>query len=1238
MNQPEPDAKTVLEVSAQHPQLTANTAPEIPDYELLKRIGEGSYGEVWLARSIMGTLRAVKIVHRHAFKSDRPFEREFEGIKRFEPVSQTNDSQLKIFHVGRREGYFYYIMELADDAAGARSDGVMESGSNVRTPIAACSTTPPLQDPCAYAPRTLRSELQRCGRLPMVETLEISLKLTQALAHLHGHELVHRDIKPSNIIFVNGQPKLADIGLVADTEGTLSFVGTEGYLPPEGPGKPPADIFSLGKVLYEISTGHDRNQFPELPTLWNSAAERESFAEFNEVIIKACAAQVEQRYETTEQMHADLLLLRAGKSLSRLRVLERRLTRLAKLSAAALALSAVVVAGYFYQQHQTRTSKRLAAQLQINNGLRLLDEGDFQGSLLWFVAALQTEQASLSADEQERHRVRIGAVLQQCPELAAVIVPDIGGGNQLLELLPRTLTQAIAPGAGDGKVADYGGKAEFGPDGRQILISGYGRSVLICDAATGKALQRLEHGTNVNGATFSGDGRRVVTWLEGRMAGMIGEVQLWDASSGQRIGQPLQHQDNHGITISRDGRRVLTLSRRDAQVWDADTSQKLSPALVHDAFIDGGKFSPDGHRVWTWTRPLQGSTNGLAQLWDATTGASVGSPMSGTWATFSRDDTRVLARDREKIVVRDGVSGQQLLAIPWPHSGRAGHLFTSDGKRLVLTGFYNGIIQTHDAATGAQIGPTIQQEDRCFAAVLSPDGTRIASSCGKHTHLWDLDTGRPVISPIPQNDHWLLQFSPDGRHLLTAGAEFDPVIRIWDLHNAEPALPPMSHQSWIFHAAFSPDGRRIVTASQDETARVWDAASAKPLGLPLHTNHTTDYSLFAAYGRLIHPVSGQRVISVPSGLAPTNVFHPVLGDKAFPARWGYLPGTNRAVFFSAFAPDSKRVLTASYDGTAGVWEAETGRELLPPLKHLGAIFHASFSRDGRRIVTASGDWTAQVWNAENGQRVGPLLKHQGAVLYAEFSPDGRAVVTASYDMTAQVWESETGVKIGPALKHPNTDNGPVFTAKFSPDGQRIVTASYDRTAQIWDARTGRKTTLPLRHRSFVYHAEFSPDGKQIVSSSSDQTAQAWNAVTGARTAPPLPHADVVNQAAFSRDSKRIVTASFDGTARVWDAATGQPLAPPLRHHDKVWHAEFSPDGQRILTASADGTARLWPLTQIDWPVSDLRLLAQSLAGQQIDHTGSLSSLAPEVLKENWQKLQSKYPDYARDSPPGERGE
>ena len=207
--------------------------PVIPDHELIRRIGHGSYGEVWLARTALGTWRAVKIVHRAAFDHDRPYEREFEGIRRFEPISRTHPSQLNVLHVGRNDaaGHFYYVMELADEVA----EGVRRSEIAVREeplPTTANSQLPTsvshLLSPSTYQPRTLRSDLHHRGRFPFDECLQIGLALATALDHLHRHRLVHRDIKPSNIVFVNGIPKLTDIGLVALAESTMSFVGSSG--------------------------------------------------------------------------------------------------------------------------------------------------------------------------------------------------------------------------------------------------------------------------------------------------------------------------------------------------------------------------------------------------------------------------------------------------------------------------------------------------------------------------------------------------------------------------------------------------------------------------------------------------------------------------------------------------------------------------------------------------------------------------------------------------------------------------------------------------------------------------------------------------------------------------------------------------------------------------------------------------------------------------------------------------
>ncbi len=306
-------------------------AVAIPDHELLRVIGRGSYGEVWLARNLMGTLRAVKIVRLADFEDGRPFEREFEGIKRYEPVSRTHEGLVQVLHVGMGAAgdHFYYVMELADDTG-----ATAENGFGTRETATA-------SDLAAYRARTLRSDLQR-GPLPVHECVDTAILLAGALGHLHRHGLVHRDVKPSNIIFVNGRAKLADVGLVALMSDTRSIVGTEGFVAPEGTGHPRSDVYSLGKVLYECVTGHDRLRFPDVPADWMTSPQRKACFELLEIILKAGETDPKRRYADTDQMVADLALLQAGKSLRELRRMETRLRR--ALQVLAIASVAVAVA------------------------------------------------------------------------------------------------------------------------------------------------------------------------------------------------------------------------------------------------------------------------------------------------------------------------------------------------------------------------------------------------------------------------------------------------------------------------------------------------------------------------------------------------------------------------------------------------------------------------------------------------------------------------------------------------------------------------------------------------------------------------------------------------------------------------------------------------------------------------------------------------------------------------------
>jgi len=285
--------------------------PHVPDHELVRRIGVGSYGEVWLARNVVGTWRAVKVVRRSRFDSERPYEREFHGIQKFEPISRLHDSQVDVLHLGRNDadGYFYYVMELADDAT---NDVSSSTAANVAKPE-------------IYEPRTLKDDADDRRRLPVAECVRIGLALTEALEHLHAHGLVHRDVKPSNIIFIGGRPKLADIGLVADADATRTHVGTEGFLPPEGAGTPQADLYALGKVLYEISTGKDRRDFPQAPADLASLPDRKQFLELAEIIERACDPDPRRRYQSAREMHDDLALIERGESVRQANVRKGRL-------------------------------------------------------------------------------------------------------------------------------------------------------------------------------------------------------------------------------------------------------------------------------------------------------------------------------------------------------------------------------------------------------------------------------------------------------------------------------------------------------------------------------------------------------------------------------------------------------------------------------------------------------------------------------------------------------------------------------------------------------------------------------------------------------------------------------------------------------------------------------------------------------------------------------------------------
>ncbi|MEI7825500.1 MAG: TIR domain-containing protein, partial [Chlorobiaceae bacterium] len=284
-----------------------------------------------------------------------------------------------------------------------------------------------------------------------------------------------------------------------------------------------------------------------------------------------------------------------------------------------------------------------------------------------------------------------------------------------------------------------------------------------------------------------------------------------------------------------------------------------------------------------------------------------------------------------------------------------------------------------------------------------------------------------------------------------------------------------------------------------------------------------------------------------------------------------LKGHESLVMSAKFSANGSRILTASLDMTARVWDSHSGIELLCLIGHESSVRSAVYSPDGLRILTASADNTARIWDSEDGTELLCLNGHDNSVWSAVYSPDGSRILTASADNTAMVWDSLSGSKLFCLKGHKRS----VWSAVFSPDGSRILTASWDKTVRIWDSQSGSKLLCLKGHERSVLSAVFSPMGSHILTASSDKTVRVWDSQSGIELLCLKGHESSVQSAVFSPTGSRILTASADRTIRIWDSQSGSELNCLKGHESSVQSAEFSPDGLCILTASDDKTARVW---------------------------------------------------------------
>jgi len=329
-----------------------------------------------------------------------------------------------------------------------------------------------------------------------------------------------------------------------------------------------------------------------------------------------------------------------------------------------------------------------------------------------------------------------------------------------------------------------------------------------------------------------------------------------------------------------------------------------------------------------------------------------------------------------------------------------------------------------------------------------------------------------------------------------------------------------------------------------------------------------------------------------------------------------LTGHKGSVKNAIFSPDGTRIVTASRDKTARIWDTESGLELLHLSGHEGGVNSAAFSPDGTRIVTASEDNTARIWDMESGLELLRLSGHEDEVNSATFSPDGTRILTASNDNTARIWDADVGFELHCLTGHTKSvkialytpdgskavtlssgivriwdvdtgleqhclDDGIIESFAFSPEGSCIVTAS-NGVAHIWNLNTGLEMQCPWNPWDGVTSASFSPDGTCIITGSYENTGRIWDVQTShvlqdlTSKSRPLGNEVFFSFVSYSPDGKKVIAISNDDcTVRIFDAKSGLELPSLCGHEKLVNSAVFSPDSKRILTASNDNTARIW---------------------------------------------------------------
>ena len=411
-----------------------------------------------------------------------------------------------------------------------------------------------------------------------------------------------------------------------------------------------------------------------------------------------------------------------------------------------------------------------------------------------------------------------------------------------------------------------------------------------------------------------------------------------------------------------------------------------------------------------------------------------------------------------------------------------------------------------------------------------------------------------------------LRFSPDGRWLLSAS--WDSTARIWDPGNGRMVATltsPAGTTDRLWAAAFSPCGKTLATGGTGKVVQLWDLGKRRPT-LALRGHLSTVHAVaFSPDGKVLASASEDRTVRL------WRITRSGTTDTPGAADLRVLRGHEATVTGVAFSPDGQVVASASRDRTVRLWRVVDGSAIRSLTGHEDRVWSVAFSPDGKTLASASWDKTVRLWRVTDGTLLSTLRGHQGPIYSVRFSADGRLVVSASGDHSVRLWSARDGQLLSTVK---NNDDW-AFSAALSPDGKTLASGNGDKNIKIWRVRAPKGVFRLRGHTDTVFSLACSPDGKTLASGSGDRTLGLWRTADRRLLATLVGHEGPVRFVAFSPDGKTLASASYDKTARLWDVARKTLGFTLVGHVDRVYSLAFSPNGKHLATGSWDKTVRLW---------------------------------------------------------------